>query len=37
LAIAKQLAEMHGGRLELARSEPGQGSTFVLALPVANT
>jgi PAS domain S-box-containing protein len=35
LAIAKQLAEMHGGRLELAKSEPGQGSTFVLALPVA--
>jgi signal transduction histidine kinase len=36
LAIAKQLAEMHGGQLSLARSEPGQGSTFVLTLPVAN-
>jgi len=36
LAIAKQLAEMHGGRLTLAHSEPGQGSTFVLALPAAN-
>ena len=36
LAIAKQLAEMHGGRLSLARSEPGQGSTFALTLPVAN-
>jgi signal transduction histidine kinase len=36
LAIAKQLTEMHGGRLALAHSEIGQGSTFVLALPVAN-
>ena len=34
LAIARQLAEMHGGRLWLARSEPGKGSTFALALPV---
>ena len=36
LAIAKQLTEMHGGRLSLAHSEPGKGSTFVLNLPVAN-
>jgi pimeloyl-ACP methyl ester carboxylesterase len=36
LAIAKQLAEMHGGRLGLAHSEPGKGSTFTLALLVAN-
>ena len=36
LAIAKQLAELHGGRLSLAKSEPGKGSTFVLTLPVAN-
>jgi PAS domain S-box-containing protein len=36
LAIAKQLAEMHGGRLGLAYSEPGKGSTFALALPIAN-
>ena len=36
LAIARQLAEMHGGRLVLARSEPGQGSTFALTLPVVN-
>ena len=35
LAIAKQLAEMHGGRLSLARSELGKGSTFALTLPVA--
>jgi PAS domain S-box-containing protein len=34
LAIARQLAEMHGGRLWLARSEMGRGSTFALALPV---
>ncbi|MCC6191597.1 MAG: GAF domain-containing protein [Anaerolineales bacterium] len=37
LAIARQLAEMHGGRLWLARSEVGQGSTFALALPMAET
>jgi signal transduction histidine kinase len=35
LAIARQLIEMHGGRLWLAHSEPGKGSTFALALPVA--
>jgi signal transduction histidine kinase len=34
LAIARQLIEMHGGRLWLAHSAPGQGSTFALALPV---
>jgi len=31
LAIARDLAEAQGGRLKLA-SEPGEGSTFVLAL-----
>jgi PAS domain S-box-containing protein len=35
LPIARQLAEMHGGRLWLARSELGKGSTFALALPLA--
>ena len=33
LPIARQLAEMHGGRLWLVRSETGRGSTFALALP----
>jgi len=35
LAIARQLAEMHGGRLWLVKSEPGQGSIFALTLPIA--
>ena len=35
LPIARQLAEMHGGRLWLAQSEVGRGSTFALALPLA--
>jgi len=34
LPIAKQLVEMHGGRIWLARSEVGQGSTFAVALPL---
>ncbi|MFQ5879815.1 MAG: ATP-binding protein [Dehalococcoidia bacterium] len=33
LAIAKSLAEMHGGRLWL-ESDDGQGSTFYLSLPI---
>lgn len=32
LAIARQIAEAHGGKLE-AKSEPGKGSTFTLSLP----
>ncbi len=32
LAIARQIAEAHGGAIE-ARSEPGNGSTFTLLLP----
>jgi signal transduction histidine kinase len=36
LPIARQLAEMHGGRLWLAHSEPGRGSVFALTLPVAS-
>jgi heavy metal sensor kinase len=36
LAIVKWIAEAHGGSVE-ATSAPGQGSTFVLALPLAAT
>jgi two-component system, OmpR family, sensor kinase len=32
LAIARQIAESHGGEIE-ARSKPGEGSTFTLLLP----
>ena len=35
LAIARWIAESHGGRLELARSGP-DGSTFALTLPAPN-
>jgi PAS domain S-box-containing protein len=34
LPIAKQLIDRHGGRVWLARSAPGKGSTFALALPL---
>jgi signal transduction histidine kinase len=33
LAIAKQIVEMHGGRV-WAESEPGKGATFLMQLPV---
>jgi signal transduction histidine kinase len=32
LAIARQIAEAHGGRIA-ARSRPGEGSAFVLRIP----
>ncbi len=32
LAMARQISEAHGGRIE-ARSTPGKGSTFTLLLP----
>lgn len=34
LSIARQLAEMHGGRIQAASGGIGQGSTFTLKLPV---
>ena len=33
LAIAKQIVEMHGGRVWV-ESEPGKGATFLMQLPV---
>ncbi|MHB1342197.1 MAG: sensor histidine kinase [Coriobacteriia bacterium] len=37
LAISVRIAEAHGGRICIERSVPGEGSVFVLALPVAGT
>ena len=34
LYISRQLAARHGGRLELERTVPGEGSRFVLRLPL---
>ena len=35
LAIARQLAELHGGKVWLVSSQVGQGSTFAIKLPLA--
>lgn len=35
LAISKYIAEVHGGRIEVA-SQPGNGSTFSVWLPITN-
>ncbi len=35
LALVRQLAGMHGGRVTAASAGPGQGSTFTLVLPLA--
>jgi PAS domain S-box-containing protein len=36
LSIAKQLVEMHGGRIEAASGGEGHGATFVVRFPVAS-
>jgi len=36
LGLARRLATLHGGELWLEWSEPGQGSSFAFALPVAS-
>ena len=33
LAIVKQIVELHGGKISV-KSEPGQGSQFVIDLPL---
>jgi PAS domain S-box-containing protein len=35
LTIVKQLVELHGGRVEARSSGLGQGSTFIVTLPIA--
>ncbi len=37
LTISKNLAEMHGGRIEASSDGPGKGSTFRVRLPIAST
>jgi signal transduction histidine kinase/ActR/RegA family two-component response regulator len=37
LAVAKNLAELHGGRIEAHSDGPGRGSVFVMHLPVLAT
>jgi CheY-like chemotaxis protein len=35
LALAKRLVEMHGGNIEAHSQGPGEGSTFIVRLPLA--
>lgn len=37
LSIAQQLAELHGGSLDVQSPGRGQGSTFIVRLPLAST
>ncbi|MFQ5343923.1 MAG: sensor histidine kinase, partial [Anaerolineae bacterium] len=37
LAIAKQLVELHGGRIWAESVGPGQGATFYVVLPLATS
>jgi len=34
LALARRLAELHGGRIEAKSDGPGQGSEFAVRLPI---
>jgi CheY-like chemotaxis protein len=36
LALARGLVEMHGGRIEACSAGPGQGSAFIVRLPVVD-
>jgi CheY-like chemotaxis protein len=37
LALARRLAEMHGGEITAQSDGPGQGSTFTITMPVCET
>jgi signal transduction histidine kinase/CheY-like chemotaxis protein len=36
LTMAKQLVDMHGGKIEAASEGPGRGSEFIITLPLTN-
>ncbi|PPD45833.1 MAG: hypothetical protein CTY15_02975 [Methylocystis sp.] len=35
LALARRMVELHAGKIEAQSAGPGQGSTFVVRLPIA--
>ncbi|MEO6436259.1 MAG: response regulator [Tepidisphaeraceae bacterium] len=37
LSLVKHLVELHGGRVEVSSPGPGQGSAFVVSLPLASS